>query len=330
MNDRPQILVSRKAAGLIFTEVQRWVDEGLRGSGAPLESLVYPLSALIPARAVKCPLEPVVLEDLRALVVDAAAIPPDSVKQFSPTNCHFSPEDPAEANRRFNLTIDDLLDSRPRLAVNSKLHSHPFSASPFLSGGDLYHGVSSPSARAWRQQRGLATAILHVVYPDNDPVLCERPWRLVEHGAVCRSGRTRVNWRIHSWGSTPSGAMEDLGDARIVPDRHSRVRASRRLPYWRKVYGRMWCDRQKGAMRQAGYRVSRNLLGRGWRRYLVESRGRHLLLALPPDLPAAPVRVLRILDAAANSFEVLPLPPSARGTTLSSLSLRDLVRHFLG
>jgi len=325
-----EVLVSRKAARLIFDEVQRWVDEGLRSTGAPLESLVYPLSAMIPARQVKCPLEPVVLADVRALVVDAAAVPPDSVKDFSPTNCHFAPSDPAEANRRFNLAIDDLLDGRPRLAVNSKLHSHPFSASPFLSGGDLYHGVASPSAVAWRQRRGLATAILHVVYPDRDPVISERPWRLVSGGAVSRCGGARVTWRIHTWGSTPSGSMEDLGDARIVPDRHHWVRASRRLPYWRKKYGARWCDRQKVALREAGYRVSRNLLGRGWRRYLVQSGGRHLLLALPPDLPAAPARVLEVHDAATNCFEVLPLPGPGAASTLSSLSLLEVVRHFLG
>ena len=318
------------AAGLIFAEVKRWVDEGLRSTGAPLESLIYPLSALIPARQIKCPLEPVVLEDLRAVVLDAAAIPPDSVKEFSPTNCHFSPADPTEANRAFNLTIDRQLRVRPRLAVNSKLHSHPFSASPFLSGGDLYHGVSSPGAAAWRERRGLATAILHVVYPDRDPVISDRPWRLVSDGAVCRDGKRRVTWRIHSWGSTPSGAMEDLGDARVVPDRHRWVRASRRLPYWLKKYGGAWCDRQKAALREAGFRVSRNLLGRGWRRYLVESEGRNLLLALPPDLPAAPARVLQIHDAAANQFEMLPLPPSGQTTTLSGLSLVELVRHFTG
>lgn len=327
------ILVSRRAAGLIFAEVQRWVEEGLRTAGAPLESMVYPLSALIPARQpqnIKCPLEPVELADLQALVVDAVAIPPDSVKQFSPTNCHFSPDDPAEANRHFNLAIDLALDERPRLAVNSKLHSHPFSASPFLSGGDLYHGVSSPTAVAWRQRRGLATAILHVVYPDRDPVISERPWRLTREGAVCGRGRERVTWRIHTWGSTATGSMEDLGDARVVPDRHRWVRASRRLPYWRKKWGARWCDRQKASLREAGYRVSRNLLGRGWRRYLVEAGSRGLLIALPPDLPAAPARVLEIHDAATNRFEQLSLPSSAAVTSLTSLSLLDLIRHYTG
>ena len=323
------ILVSRRAARLIFAEVQKWVDEGLRCGGSPLESLVYPLSAMIPARQMKCPMEPVELGDLRAMVLDAAAIPPDSIKQFSPTNCHFAPEDPAEANRRFNLIIDEQLRQRPRLAVNSKMHSHPFSASPFLSGGDIYHGVNSPSAVSWRQRRGLSTAILHVVCPDATPVLGQRSWRVTVDGAVCGTGRRKVTWRIRSWGSTASGSMQDLGDARIVPDRHRWVRASRRLPYWSKKHGAAWCDRQKAALRETGYRVSRNLLGRGWRRYLVESAGRHLLLALPPDLPAAPPRVLQIHDAVAGRFEILPLP-GGLGTTLSGLSLVELMHHYLG
>lgn len=327
----PQILVSWAAARQIFAEIQRWVEVGLQQSGSALESLVYPLSALVPAGIIKCPVELVRLDELRALVLDGVAIPPDSVKAFSPANCHFAPDDPAAANQRFNDAIDALLERRPRLAVNSKLHSHPFSASPFLSGGDIFHGVHSPQARRWRGRRGLATALLHVVYPDGEPRVAASPWRLTAAGAVCAAGGQRVTWRIRSWGSLPGGAMEDLGDAALVPARHPLVRACRRLPYWLRRHGAAWCTRQKAALRALpGLRVSRNLLGRGWRRYLLHAGGQHLLLALPPDLPVAPPRVLRIHDAVADQFEVLDLPRRFDTRSLTSLSLPELARHYLG
>jgi len=323
-----KVLVSRAAAARIFAEIQRWVEQGLREHGVPLESLVYPLSALLPLDGLRTPLELLELDQIHQLVVDSAAIPPDSVKDFSPANCHFSPDDPSEANRLFNREIDGLLDSHPRLAVNSKLHSHPFSGRPFLSGGDLYHGVKSPAALQWRQRRGLNTAVLHVGYPhEGEPRISERPWRLKAEGAVCAS---KTCWRIRTWASDSAGEMHDLGDAQVVSNRHPSVRVARRLPYWKTKQGGKWCDRQKAALRLGGFEVSRNLMGRGWRRYLLQGRGRHLLFALPPDLPAAPIRVLQVHDAMSNRFEALPLPDWAEASPLSGLSLKKLARHYAG
>jgi hypothetical protein len=324
-----RVQVSRSAAALIFGEVQRWVELGLRRQGAALESLVYPLSALVPSGALRSPLELAGLSQLAALVLDGVAIPPDSVKAFSPANCHFAPADPAAANRAFNAAIDQMIEARPRLGVHSKLHSHPFSASPFLSQGDLYHGVASPAAVAWRRCRGLSTAVLHLVYPDGEPRVSGRPWRLTREGARCDAAGGRVLWSIRSWASGDDGQMQDLGTAELLPDGHPRVRLARRLPYWRRRHGARWCDGQKAGLRAAGYQVSRNLLGRGWRRYLLRAGGRHLVFALPPDLPAARPRVLQVHDAASNQFELLSLPaPGRRAQSLSGLSLLDLARHF--
>jgi len=326
------ITVARDTARIIFDEVQRWVEQGLRQGGSALESIVYPLSALVPAGDPRCPLEPMSLADLRQVVVADAAVPPDEVKDFSPANCHFSAEDMAAANARFNAAIDALVARGPRLAVNSKLHSHPFSASPFLSGGDLHHGVTSPKAVRWRQRRGLSTAILHVVYPDGDPVLDARPWRLEPSGAVSGAGRRKIRWRVRSWGSSAGDEMVDLGDAKLAPLRHSLVRAARRPTYWTTARGARWCDAQKAALRGAGHAlVSRNLLGRGWRRYLVGNGRRVILIALAPDLPRVAPRVLEVLDAATDRFAPLPLPRRyARPVSLGALSLPDLAAHYLG
>jgi hypothetical protein len=319
-----EILVSRSAARVIFDEVRRWVDRGLTESGVPLESLLYPLSVLVPAGRMICPLELASLEDIREVVIDGAAIPPDDVKAFSSHNCHFDLAGGEEVNRRFNEAIDEELHRRPRLAVLSKLHTHPFEGGAFLSSGDQYFGVASPAARAWRERRGLATAVLHVVHPDRSPRPSGRRWGIDAAGARCPAG---VTWRIRSWGLTRAGELADLGDARIVPDRHPSVRAARRKPYWSTARGGRWCDAQKLALRATGFRVSRHLLGRGWRRYLVQ--GRHfLVLALPPDLPRVAPRALRVIDASRDLFEELPVDLDG-GSSLASLSLLELVRRFM-
>jgi hypothetical protein len=327
------ILVSRSAAVQIFAEVRRWVEQGLISGGAPLESIIYPLSALVPSGPLRCPLELVDLDDISEMVIDAAAIPPDSVKAFSAANCHFAATDLEQANRRFNATIDALLERRPRLGVLSKLHAHPFAGGAFLSAGDLQYGVYAPEAVAWRLRRGLSTALLHVVYPDGEPAIGERPWRVTIEGATSRGrGGRQITWRIRSWGLESGGGMRELGDARVVPERHPTARASRRKPYWTTRNGGRWCDGQKHALRDAGYRVSRNLLGRGWRRYLLSTTGeRHLVIALPPDLPSVPPRVLEVIDATEDRFEPLPLPFGwVDRRSLSGLSLVELARHYLG
>jgi len=319
-----KVIVSREAATAIFDEVRRWVEHGLQSAGVPLESMLYPLAAMVPAttETTATPLELAELHGIDELVIDGVAIPPDAVKSFSPHNCHFSAVDIERANLDFNLAIDRLIRARPRLSVLSKLHAHPFENGAFLSAGDLHHGVTSAKAVSWRQRRGLATALLHVVYPDRDPEVTDRPWRLCDGGA--RAGR--VTWRIHSWGSTSDGGMEDLGDAEVVSNRHPSVAAARRRPYWATRGGGRWCDAQKTALRAAGHRVSRNLLGRGWRRYLVDDRlGRQIVLALPPDLPRLAPRILHVVNAMTNDFRPLPLPfPLPR--RLSGLALLELVR----
>jgi hypothetical protein len=321
------ILISRSVAAEIFAEIQRWVEGGLREGGTPLESLCYPLSALVPAGELRTPLELVSVADLREVVLDGVAIPPDRIKAYSALNCHFSAADLEAVNQEFNAQIDRQLDRRPRLGVHSKLHSHPFTGGSFLSGGDVMHGATSAAAVKWRQSKGLACAILHVAFPSDHPVPSTGRWKIHDQGAVAQGPR-KILWRVRTWAASGDGTMTDLGDARVVSDRHPTVRAARRRPYWQTRSGSRWCDVQKNALRAAGYAVTRNLLGRGWRRYLLRAGGRHLLIALPPDLPATSPRVLEIRNLWANEFEALTLPPSARGASLAGLSLVGLARHY--
>jgi hypothetical protein len=329
-----KVLVSKTAAKTIFDEVQRWVEHGLTEGGSALESLLYPLSAMVPHdKRIMTPLELVANSDIAELVIDDAAIPPDEIKAFSPGNCHFS-GDIEHANQVFNQQIDALIARAPRMGVHSKLHTHPFEGGAFLSGGDMHHGVLAAKAVAWRQRQGLQTAILHVVHPDGPPRKAKGKWRIDKQGALAMGeDGSRVHWRIRSWLSfvdqRGGGALEmrDVGDADIVSTRHDSVRAVRRKTYYQTRRGARWCDAQKAALRAAGFSVSRNLMGRGWRRYLISTEVDQLLIGLPPDFPQLSPRVLRVRRAWCNDFEPLELPVAWK-TPSYSLSLVALTRHY--
>ncbi|MBW2733079.1 MAG: hypothetical protein JRH20_11865 [Deltaproteobacteria bacterium] len=324
----PQVLISRSASQKLFAEVRRWVEVGLAKGGSPLESLVYPLSALVPKQGLRTPVELLSAEEISEVVIDEVAVPPDDVKVFSAANCHFA-GDLDRANAAFNADIDRMLGLRPRLGLNSKLHAHPFVDGAFLSPGDIHHGVNAPKAVNWRERRGLRTAILHVVYPDATPRRSKHAWQITKDGAKTTGGGPTIHWRIRSWASMPEYGglvMRDLGDARVVSGSHPSVRAARRKPYWCSARGARWCDAQKSDLRNAGYPVSRNLLGRGWRRYLVQTAHTQLLIALPPDYPALAPRLLDVKRAWRNEFEEVPLPRDFEAGF--SASLLDLVRRF--
>ena len=322
-----RVLIGRGAARAIFDEVRRWVERGLRESGAAHESLLYPVSALVPkAGAMTTPLHFIEAEQIEELVIFDAAIPPDEIKAFTPANCHFA-GDLDSANAALNTAIDAILGRFPRAGIHSKLHAHPFEGGAFLSGGDIHHGVQAPKALGWRQQQGLATAILHVVAPDQAPVPSAKPWRIVDDGAIAENARTRVHWKIHSWASVGAGAeceMHALGAAAIVGERHPSLQAARRPPYFLGRTGAIWCDGQKRALRAAGFRVSRNTLSRGWRRYLIDTGTATLVLAMPPDFPLAAPQALWVRRAWLNDFVPLRLPLSFQSSYRCSLV--DLVR----
>ena len=138
--DHP-LLVSRQAARAIFAEVRRWVEHGLSSFGTPLESLLYPLSSLLPAAGgeLYCPLELVGIDHIDQIIIDDVAIPHDDVKAFSPSNCHFAAADMRRANDEFNAEIEQRLIARPRLGVHSKLHH-----------GTSWLAAAATAVRRWR------------------------------------------------------------------------------------------------------------------------------------------------------------------------------------
>jgi hypothetical protein len=314
------VLISRTALATILGEVERFATRGLFDHGAPYEAIAYPLAAMLPRGELVSPLELTGEQHIGALVIVDAMLPPESAKAFSPMNCHFEasgPEDLGMLNDAFNREIDARLAQSPRLGVLSKLHSHPFSGGDFLSGGDLAKNVFAPGAIVWRERRGLRTALMHVVNPSRSPSL-GIDGRLNDCG-----------WRLSTWALDDQERMVRWADATVVDDDHPAMQAARRPPYYQTEGGRTWCDGQKQALREAGFNPSRNVLPRGWRRYLITSGGRELCIALPPDSPRRPPRVLEVHDITTNRFEPLPLPRRfEKLQTLDELSLVELAGHY--
>ena len=113
-------------------------------------------------------------------------------------------------------------------------------------------------------------------------------------------------WRVAVFRVSFRGTVRRLADACVVPDNAPQVLAALAPPYWRSPEGASWCDETKTTLRAAGLLASRNYLARGWRRYLLRERGGHQrVVCLPPDFPAVPARVLRVVDARRDHFELV-------------------------
>jgi hypothetical protein len=347
----PTVFVSETAKRKILAEVERWAREGLSREGTPYEAIAYPLSALMPRGQrlpALSPLETLSVRDFGALVIADAAIPPDEVKNFTAYNCHFQAPDLDLFQRLFNAQIDEIVRQHPALGVFSKLHSHPFSGGDFLSGGDLAKNVYHPNAVLWRERLGLEEAILHVVYPRRsvreivgtgaasgprtefsqethlEEQEAKRYNRATEQGVSVHAS-DKGPWGLATFAVHGSGQMVRLPGPVYVPDDDPRVLAARAQPYWMTPRGKAWDDKQKAALAEAGFKPSRGLLGRGWRRYIVSPGGeRDLVFCLPPDFPKRLPRVLAIVDAARNLFQKMPLPKQIQKA--KHLSEVDLVR----
>ena len=273
-----RLLVAQRAWERISREAER---------RRPAETALYPLAALVPEPAVS-PLEELDWDAVSQLVITDVLLPPPEAVDAGPTHVRFFPAATGEASRVLQGQAEELVRQHPRLALLTKLHSHPFPGGDFLSAGDVGCNVQRPASRAWWQERGLAAALLGVVYPGD-------PWRL-----AC----FRVDF---------AGEIRRFADGVVVPDDDPAVVRALAPPYWRSAAGAAWCDRTKARLRRQGWEVSRNLLPRGWRRLLVRPAGQAWrVLCLPPDLPAAGVRILEVVDAARDRFHLRRvLPPVA-------------------
>jgi hypothetical protein len=352
-NQLPTVYIAETAKQKIFAEVERWAKEGLAREGVPYEAIVYPLSALLgkgKRGSLPTPLEDVLVSDIGSIVVVDAAIPPDTAKNFSAYNCHFQALDADVVS--FDDQLSKMIEARPRLAVFSKLHSHPFQNGDFLSSGDLMKNVYHPSAIKWRTRLGMQEALLHVVYPRipvRDIVQTKsgtfaqsefsQETRLEEQEAARRKQTTastshasdRGPWGIATFAVEGTGKMVRLPGPVYIANDHPLIQEACEMPYWSTPRGKAWDDKQKTALAKHGFKPSRGWLRHGWRRYLLslEGLGNDVVFCVPPDFPKRQLKALSVIDATRNIFERLPLPKKILATRrLSDIDLSWIARQY--
>lgn len=351
----PTVYIAETAKRKILGEVERWAREGLSREGIPYEAIAYPLSAMLgrgKRSSIPSPLEDLLVSDIGSIVLVDAAIPPDTAKSFSAYNCHFQALDSEVVS--FDQEIEAMIQTRPRLGVFSKLHSHPFEGGDFLSSGDLSKNVYHLGAVRWRERLGMQEALLHVVYPRRSvrDIVQTKSGSLsqsefsqetrVEAQEASRRGRStdlgvslhrsdQGPWGIATFAVQGSGQMVRLPGPIYIGDDHALVKEACEAPYWSTPKGKAWDDKQKAALLKHGFRPSRGWQRHGWRRYIVsmEGLGNDLVFCVPPDFPKRQLRVLSIVDASRNLFQRLPLPKKTQASRrLSELDLSWLARQY--
>ncbi|MBM4319334.1 MAG: hypothetical protein FJ125_05070 [Deltaproteobacteria bacterium] len=275
----------------------------------PHETALYPLAALVPDAACS-PLEGLRWEAAADLVLFRVLLPASEAADFGPTHARFHGGLAGRAADELQARAAELVTRHPRLSFLTKLHSHPHPGGDFLSAGDVALNVCRPSARSWWEARGLDEALLLVLYRRAPGRAQATPWPwATSSGMPAPTDRPEdeheheLRWAVAAFVVSWEGEVHRLPDAEVLGEGDERLARALAPPYWATAEGAAWCDRTKAALRRAGYQVSRNLLGRGWRRYLLQRDGLSpRVLCLPPDLPAAPARLLEIIDARANRF----------------------------
>ncbi len=258
---KPLIFYIESAFSKAVEEAKKFFDFGIQKCGRPFEAAMYPVMHIKLGHDVKkTPLEKVGLDEVGHVIVMDVAIPPDEAKNYSEGHAGFKSRKLNKINRFFNDQIEEIISRNPLLELVGKQHSHPFSQEPWLSGGDL--------ATVYRTfdlsyRLGFATTFSFIMIPS-----------FSEHG-----------WRIGCFALNKIGINTSLGDVILIPDDHIFAEEARQLPFWYTTKGKLWEELNFQVLNGAGCNPCASALLRGWRRYDVVWKDRHMSIVLSPFFP---------------------------------------------
>ncbi|MBI4149567.1 hypothetical protein HY491_03905 [Candidatus Woesearchaeota archaeon] len=302
----PRVFFSSHAFRVSAVEAERYYQKGMKAEGMPWETAMYPLAHLVLKEGIeKCPLELAELDEIACIVIPRVAIPPDIFKAHS---CHAAKHGGVpveEMNTTFQRQCLDILLRFPHLGMFVKQHSHHTLELTRPSEGDMQHNILN--AYAWYRSKGLNTMFSMI---------------MTRHAMMPK-------WFIHAHALGKENQNVELGQVTVIADNHPLCMDARKKPYYDTQEGAEWCDRNKAALRAAGFQISRQFLPRGYRRYIISYEKESVVMVLPPDFPLKPVRVFRIIDAQKNMFAPLPLPGQwQQQNAFSRLGMLELARHY--
>lgn len=231
----------------------------------PLEGVLVPLVALVPARRDFSPCSTMTLEDIRAVVIARAVLVPEDlqVNQYARVGVR------AHTDRVVNQEIERLTTRYPRLRACAFLHSHPFA-----------HGSTWPSSGCRGDHEG---HMLPLLRRNRDAALDTSFSFIACMGAP---------WKLQGFALDRDERITDLGFASVVPDEDPRIRSSLQPSHLTRSPMRHVLRRWRRQLKRARLPCRRDELFDGWQRWVIEAGG-HLavVVLLPMDFPKQPPRV---------------------------------------
>ena len=298
----PHVFVAQKAFNRATREAEKFYQLGKKQSKSPWEAAMYPLAALkLRGGLCKSPLEYIELSETEVVIVTHVLYPSDEYKDYSSGHAGFE----EGANDYLNPIIDRCIQRYPLIDAFCKMHSHTSKGGSYLSTGDLNCSVFN--SYNWFREKGLNTMFSFVLNPSKD------------------------SWQVTCFGLNEQG-KNVVVPVETIPDSDILVKEAKSLPYYMTRDGAVWCDHNKEELKAQGYRVARNILRRGWRRYSIFAQKTYVI-CLPPLFPRQIVKVFQVVNDPENPFQEIRLPQGIRWSIPSNkfkgYSLVDLVELII-
>jgi len=251
---------------------------------APAEGIAVPLLALTMRDPSRNPCATIGLADLARVTIGELVLVPDSQQINGAVRVSVLPR----TDHLVNCQVARLLEQYPRLRACAYLHSHPFAI-----------GSTQPSRGLRCDYEGHMLPLWH----DNRAAGLDTSFSFI----ACR-GPLGWGWRLCCFALDPSGAIVDLGWARVKTDvdvgqpgplQHA---VEQREPLRQVLRG------YRRELRRRGFFCSSEELFDGWQRTVVPiDAATALVILLPIDFPEQPPRFFRVDRQRRRSEQLFPI-----------------------